>query len=165
MTSPRPLADRVARRLLGYASGVVTSVGELDPYLRRYLPEHVGGSGLWDRLGERIDVLDRLDPDVVASEVMRTAGGLASLPVSILTTMVAHAELRSPVVEDRRLARALAASRLGLSDPAMTDPRLRWSRLNTVVPHLPFVGHTGGVNPGAVLGVLDGRALLASGRR
>jgi len=157
------VAGRVARRLLEHAEAVVTAGGDLDPYLRRYLAEHVGEALRWEGLGERIDVLDRLDPDAVAGEAMRSGRGQQPLPAAVVTTMVAHVELRSSSAEQRRLARALAAARLRFHDPDLTDPRLRWSRLRRVVPHLPLTGHTGPVEAVA-FGVLPGgRVLLATG--
>lgn len=95
MVGQHPVGDRVAQRLLEYANGVATDGGDLDPYLRRYRTEHVGESGLWHQLGEGIEVLDRLEPDRVAGGALRTASEVGALPVAVLATMVAHAELQS----------------------------------------------------------------------
>jgi WD40 repeat protein len=162
MTGRHPIADRIAHRLFGHAEGVANDDGELAPYIRRYLPEHVGDAGIWDRLGDRIEVLDRLNPDAVASEAMRVQRGPATLPAPVIITMVAHNELRSASAEQRQLTRALTASRLGFRDPALTDPSLRWSCLKKMVPHLPLTGHTGRVTAVAFTTLPEGRTLLAS---
>jgi hypothetical protein len=59
------------------------------PYLQRYLIEHVGNTDPWDRLGQRIDVLDCLDADAIVAEAMRTGSKQVALPVPILATMIA----------------------------------------------------------------------------
>ena len=144
----RPTNGRTDRRSDYCGTQNVAAAGaELDPYLRRYLPGYIGAAGVLDRLGQRIDVLDRLDADAVAAEAMRTSFGHAvPLLPPVLTTMVAHHQLHSPSAEQRCLTRALAAARLGLDDPRLKDPRLRWSHLQRVVPHLPLTGHAAAVS-------------------
>ena len=117
----------------GSAARVVSSGGTLSPYLTFRLAEHVAAAGMWSTLGDRLEVLDMLDPDAVAMEAFRTGQG-GGLPPGVLTSMVARDQLRNVSQAARRLTRALAANRLGLADPALTDPHLRWAHLQRVHP-------------------------------
>lgn len=77
-------------------------------------------------IGDRLDVLDGLDPDAVASEALRSVAGQKELPAAIAVSMAARNGLRSWEPGERRLVRALMAARLGVDGPGLRDPRLRW---------------------------------------
>lgn len=153
-----PIADQLLTR----AEELAANGDALDPYLRAYLAEHVGETELWRQLSRRIRVLDELDPDAVAHEAMRAADPLRPPPPAVLTTMVAHLELHHESADTRSLIRALAAARLRLEDRDLSDPRLRWTHLEMMVPHLPLSGHLGVVTALEFGMLADGRTLLAS---
>jgi WD domain, G-beta repeat len=162
VTTPttNPVEKLVAARLLQHAVAGGGDGG--GPYLRRYLAEHVAEAGLWPELAGQIAVLDGLDPDSVAVEAFRTAYGRGYLPAAIAVTMAARNELRSPAsAEQRRLTKALMSARLGLDEPLLRDPRVRWTQLAPTRPHLPLPGHLG--RTAVAFGRLpDGRTLLAT---
>ncbi|WP_280396996.1 hypothetical protein [Nocardia carnea] len=154
--------QHIARALLGCGSAAVDRAEPVDGYLRRYLAEHVGVAGLWRELGERVGLLDRLDPTAVATEAFRTESfSGVGLPATIVTTMVAQGPLAGTRT-DRNLVRALTATRLGLRDPLVRDDRVRWSHLAGSMPHISLTT-TGWVNVMASGRLADGRSVVACG--
>lgn len=157
------VAHRIARRLLKHAIRVTDADRPCDAYLTKYLGSHIGHAGLWHELEEQPKVLDALDPSAVSQEAMASVTSLDHLPTSVLATTVAHAQLRNQDSTQRRLTRALAASRLGRSSVVVSDARLKWSSLRPVVPHLPLSGHSASITALTFATLPSGRLILASG--
>ncbi len=159
------LRVQLTDRLLEHAEEEAAVDAGLSPYLRRYLTEHVGSDGEWHRLGQRLALLDNLDPNSVAFEATRTFFGRGSTPpATVLITMIAREELDSPSSEQRQLTRAISAALLGQTDVGLTSPLLRWSQVGRMVPHIRLT-HSEGV-VGVRFGPLpDGRIVLATSSR
>ena len=146
-----------ARIAAGFAEALRADLTR-SAYLERYLATHIGSSGLWSELDQK--VLDLVDPDTVRMEAFRKAYGRTVLPPAVLVTMLVADKLATIDPASRGLVRALAAHRLRITGAGVSDPALWWCRLSPVVPHITLSGHTGWV-VGVVFGQVEGRTVLA----
>jgi WD40 repeat protein len=160
----------IVRVILDHADRDATP---FNVYLARRLSGHVGAGGRlsWDELGERPDVLDRLDLRAVAADAVRTAFGRMRLPAPIAGVIGAlqHlADVGSP--EDRRILRDVASARhAGVTrfPSARGDCPADWSVVHAVFRqhpvHVTMAGHTAAVTAVASFRQSDGRWLVVSG--
>ncbi len=158
-------ACRIAHGLADIVEQISAGGGEIEPYLRRYLPEHVAECGDWSLL-DAVELVDRLDPLVVAMEAWRAELGVrGQLPDAVVVTGVAHAELSAHAddSEARQLTRALTSARMGIENPTLTSPQLAWARPIRVTSDLTIASHTVRVSGVAFGSLPGGRVVLASG--
>jgi hypothetical protein len=83
---------------------------DLNPYLRRHRSGHVALSGQWGEFDVRPELVDRLDVDALASDVLQHALGRTSVPVNVAATVFAREYIRTSASSDRSLLRQLAAA-------------------------------------------------------
>ena len=85
----------------------------VNPYVERYLSGHaaLAGSGGWERLGERTDVLDLLEPAAVAGDALRTPLPTRALPDSIVAVIASRHLMAASDVADREGLRQLGLAR------------------------------------------------------
>ena len=145
----------------------------LNPYVKRRLAEHVGEAGTWEELADNLAVLDRLDPESVAAEALRTGYGRANLPLAIAASLSARHLLSSVEAPDRWMTRQFTMSCLasagpadaaGYADAAAGKPPASWAFMNRHDPlHVLLIGHNGSIRAVTALDLADGRVLLATG--
>ena len=118
--------------------------GTLNPYLRRHLSGHAARSCRWGDLEATTDVVDRLDVDALASDILQYSLGRTSLPVSIAATVSARDHICVSAQSDRPLLRQLAAACLaGFIRPDGAPGILRWAQPSgRAVLSVPLTGHT-----------------------
>lgn len=132
-----------------------------DTELLRQLSERDG----WRELADRPGLLDRLAPDAVAAEVLRTGRAWADLPAEIIAVLAARDRLAGAAPADRAVIRAIAMARYTGVPPREDDPGpwgLRWAELRRDPVNLVVTRHGGPVNAVAAVPLPDGRTLLAS---
>jgi WD40 repeat protein len=113
-------------------------------------------------------VLDHLDPNAVAVEVLRRAFGARDLPVEIAAVAAARHTLAQVPPEERTPIRLLATARGARTDRPAPGPmsahwRWAWADLRRDPMSVVIVGHRGVVTAAAAVRVPDGRTLLATG--
>ncbi len=140
----------------------------LNSYLTRRLPGHVADGRAWQDLAAAPDVLDRIDPDAVAEEALRTAFGQAELPTTITAVLAVRDQLSDTARREHRTARRqLAVSRLGGPSPtALVENaplRLAWHHGRSLTPSVVLGKHPQPVSAVAAVPLPDGRTLLATG--
>jgi WD40 repeat protein len=145
----------------------------LNPYIKRRLAEHVAEAGTWEELAGRPGVLDRLDPESVAAEALRTGYGRMNLPLAIAAALSARHLLSSVEASDRWMTRQFAMSCLasaghtdvaGASETAFAKSPACWAFMNRHDPlHVLLIGHNGPIRAVTALDLTDGRVLLATG--
>ena len=128
----------------------------------------VAAAAAWQDLADAPEVLDRLDPDAVAREVLRSTPRWTQLPAGIVAVVAARHVLATAEPADRHVIRTVAAARYAGVAPRPDDTgngcwRLRWARLRPDPPHLVLTGHDWAVNALTAVPLPDGRTLLASG--
>lgn len=174
LASPRTAADHVAvlRRLLVLAG----TRPELSPYLLGHLSGHALAAGPegWAVLGDRPDVLDRLDLRALISDTWRVPGGLDRLPAAVVGACVTGhlAALGGPA--DRRGLRQLGMARnAGQWDLPAVGPdaapgedsawEVSRARLTRHPRHLTLTDHGAAVRALAAVPGPAGSVVLASG--
>jgi len=108
-----PLAEQ--HRLITAALTVTASralPNAPNAYLVFHLANHAGEANAWDLLADTPQLLDHLDPAVLAAEVLRTAFGRPDLPPQISGILRAQHLLGLLPVEHREPVRAIATARL-----------------------------------------------------
>ena len=148
---------RVARALMKHAN----TAPEINPYLTHRLAEHVAEAGIWDELAAASFVLDRLDPESVAAEALRTAYGKADLPLTIAASLSAQHMLSAITPEDRSMTRSVVMACLGSGESPFVrgdEGQRAWARLRRHDPlHVLLVGHRAAVRACTPLELSDGR--------
>lgn len=142
----------------------------LNPYVKRRLAEHVAEAGTWEELADNTSVLDRLDPESVAAEALRTGYGRANLPLAIAASLSARHLLSSVEAPDRWMTRQFTMSCLASAGPAdmagdaAGKQAASWAFMNRHDPlHVLLIGHNGPIRAVTALDLADGRVLLATG--
>ncbi len=103
-----------------------------NPYLVFHLASHTAEAQAWSALAGAAGLLDHLDPDAVAAEVLRTAFGRTDTPPDIAAFLHARHLLARIPRKERAVARAIAAARLtGIpvspeKDPPVSAFAIRW---------------------------------------
>ena len=103
-----------------------------NPYLVFHLASHTAEAQAWSALADAAGLLDFLDPDAVAAEVLRTAFGRTDTPPDIATFLHARHLLARIPRDERAVVRAIAAARLtGVpvspeKDPPISAFAIRW---------------------------------------
>jgi hypothetical protein len=108
-STPQDRGGLITAALLSLAG---QTSGTLNPYLRHHLSGHVALCNQWAELGTRPDVVDRLDAEALASDVLQHALGRMSLPVSVAATVFTLDHIRMSASSNRSLLRQLATARL-----------------------------------------------------
>jgi WD40 repeat protein len=133
----------------------------INDYLIRHLPAHVARGEVWSDLAADPDLLDLIDAEAVAAEVLVST---QDLPPEINAISRSLHVLARAAPEDRRLIRSVTAGRYG-ARPAPSAGgfwELGWSRLLDDAPHVPI-----NCGQGAVLAMtevmVDRHSLLATG--
>ncbi|GAA2484960.1 NACHT and WD40 repeat domain-containing protein [Winogradskya humida] len=128
---------RIASALIAHAQRRNGSAP--NPYVIRHLAAHVAEGSLWPELAAATALLDHIDPDSVATEVLGVADP-ASLPPAILATSRSRHVLAPAGPEDRRLIRSVTSGRYGgLPLPARNDFwNLLWTRMEPDALHVPI---------------------------
>lgn len=174
LAGPRLAAEHLAvlRQLLALAG----SMPELNPYLLTHLSGHALAAGPdgWAALGDRSDVLDRLDLRALISDTWRVPGGLDRLPSAVVgVCLTGHlAALGGPA--DRRGLRQLGVAwNAGRWDLLATGPdatlgedsawEVRRARLQRHPRHLTLTDHGAAVRGLAAVPGRAGSVVLASG--
>jgi len=142
----------------------------MNAYVRRRLSGHVAEARAWDQLAGATEVLDALDVDALASDVLATSFGRRQLPVEVASTVLSRHLIASVSQADRTTVRQLAQAHqtgwvLG-SDSATTSStlHLKWARrFVRDAMSVPLAGHTGAVTAVAAVCLPDRRVLLATG--
>ncbi|WP_305790146.1 hypothetical protein [Symbioplanes lichenis] len=126
------------------ASALIAPAGPVDravpnPYVVRYLAAHVAAGEMWPALAAAVSLLDHLDPDSVAAEVLRAADP-AALPPAVLATSRSRHVLAAATPGDRRFIRSVTAGRYGGLPPRLEDGywNLLWTRLEPDALHVPL---------------------------
>src|SRR5580692_774468 len=154
---PQSTERRILDALLDRAAGDLTA---MSPYLRDRLTEHIGAVNAWPLLTSRPELLDHLDVEAVASELLRTGSGRVDLPPSVLAALIARPELTSVARTEQATARPREASRASAGEAPW---RVKWAALERSTEHVVLTGHASAVRAVAFGLLLDGRVLLASG--
>ncbi|MGW0709814.1 hypothetical protein ACWD4G_28320 [Streptomyces sp. NPDC002643] len=164
-----PAELAVTRGLLTLARDL--PVAQLNPYLSRHLVDHVAAANAWRDLADEAALLDRLDPETIASRAQWAALGKADLPPEIAGVLGAWRELTRLRPADRALVRVLAGARAtGTTVPWPSRGggpwRLAWTALRrarltaTLGKDVVALGPVRLPEHGTVLAALDkGRAL------
>jgi WD40 repeat protein len=135
-----------------------------NPYVVGHLSGHVAEGGEWAPLLIYLDVLDRLDPNALAADALRTVFGHVDLPPPIAAVIAARHLLSDADPADRPGLREIAAANLGWTGrPGRGRWTVRWAWCRRDAPQVPLVGHTSWVSALDATVLPDGRALLASG--
>ncbi|WP_034263877.1 AAA family ATPase [Actinospica robiniae] len=129
-------------------------------YIVRHLTAHVAISDEWPLLSRDTRLLDALDPDAVAADMLRAKFGAARVSDEVAAVLSARHLLRTLPVAQRALVREIAQARL--SGDTTRGAALRWACLRSEPLHLVMTGHVGAVLALAVVPLPDGRTLLAS---
>jgi len=145
----------------------------LNPYVKRRLAEHVAEAGTWEVLADNLAVLDRLDPESVAAEALRTGYGRMNLPLAIAASLSARHLLSSVEAPDRWMTRQFTMSCLasvgpadvaGVKEAMVGKPPASWAFMNRRDPlHVLLIGHNGPIRAVTALDLADGRVLMATG--
>jgi len=171
----RPLPPEAAERHRVMIERLLaTAHTPLSPYQVKHLAAHAGAAGLagWQALAAQPAVLDRLDPDTVASAALRTAFARYPLPAAVAAMMTERDALRRSAVGDRPGVRQVAMARhTGAVRPAGQEPDgdwgVRWARLRHEPPHYtldpPREEYPGSVTSLCALPMSDDRCLIACG--
>ena len=157
----RAVEARIAAALSALTRDALKNGADAEPYARRYLPEHVAAGYAWDELND-LELLDALDPGVIAAEAWRTGVGTrVDQHPALAVTLVAHDQLaRESDPGSRHLIRELAAARMGAR---LGDTQVSWAQLARVTPHIVLSGHTSGVTAVTFDTLPDGTPILATG--
>ena len=160
---PGFLADRhrkVASALIAYTA----RTGTVNKYVAHRLAEHVAEAGMWAELAQEPLVLDRLDPESVAAEALRTAYGRADLPVAIAASLAARPLLAALRPADRAMTRSIVMACMQSGDPHPRQVPRAWARLRRRDPlHVLLSGHRAAVRAAVTVELADGRVVLATG--
>lgn len=162
---------KIARTLLSLADE--TPEEPLNPYLEHHLSGHLASSdpASWSLLAEEYpQVLDRLHPQAIAADAIRS-GGLEPLPLEVIGTIKTAYLAERGVLGDRYGLRTLGMSRtVGTMGPRPADEAtqeatwdVEWSHLRPIDPHITLAGHDRAVRALAFVPRGDDEPLLASG--
>ena len=140
-----------------------------NPYLARYLSGHVANADAWEDLAGRPGALDRLDPNAVTADALRTIMGRGHIAPSIAGVLGARHDLANSATRDRAGLRQLAMTRYSLQrvpDEALTAA-MPWgvaaAAVDQVALHVLLSGHNGYVNCLCTVSSPDHGTLVASG--
>jgi WD40 repeat protein len=163
----RPNRQYLVAQALVRAAEARPSVAS-SPYIARHLAGHVAQAQAWQQLAAAPAVLDLLDPDTVAAEVLGSAFGHADLPAAVAAVTGARNKLVEAKVPDRSAIRAVAMARYSDSDEVpgtALNPwwRWGWAQVRRDPLHVTLTGHTAVVTAVASVPLPDGRVLLATG--
>lgn len=138
-------------------------------YVARHLSGHVAEANAWSLLAEELSILDRLDPEAVARDAMRTIFGRSAAPGAIASVLTGRRRLAATALPDRPGIRQLYMARLG-NEPTREAPnkespwRIAAARIDVREPaHTILDGHTGPVRAVAVGVTAAGSPIVASG--
>ncbi|MFI0938590.1 WD40 repeat domain-containing protein [Streptomyces sp. NPDC021020] len=141
---------RIADALLRAAAR--SAAADTDPvpeYLVRHLSGHVASAEMWDALADRPDILDRLDPDAVTADALRTLFGRRPIPPRVAGVIGARDALVTASPRDRAGLRQMATATHG-AQRVIDEPTRNWgiaaARARPVTPHVRLGGHTASVN-------------------
>ncbi|MGH3572898.1 MAG: WD40 repeat domain-containing protein, partial [Pseudonocardiaceae bacterium] len=145
---------------------------QLNPYVTHYLSAHIGAAGeqAWLHLADRPGLLDRLDPNSVGADAMRTAFSRFPLPPEIAGVIGSRHLLAGAMPGDRAGLRQLAMTRhTGIRHPGISGGAdgstwtVSWASMPRQPTHLTLTGHTGAVAALTAVPGAHGRMLLATG--
>ncbi|WP_203755562.1 WD40 repeat domain-containing protein [Actinoplanes cyaneus] len=150
---------------------LIELAGSGNPYVTRRLSAHAirGGATAIQRLGDRPDVIDRLDPHAVAFDILRADMDPAERPATLIGVLTARRQLIGCAAGDRAGIRRLAMARhAGITvfaaeaGDTAADWAVNWAYLAPVTPHVILADSPGRI--AALVGVRidDGRALVAA---
>jgi WD40 repeat protein len=163
-----PLASADSHRRVAYALiAWARDSGAVNPYIAHRLAEYVADGEAWDDLAEEQFVLDRLEPESVAAEALRTGYGRADLPLAIAASLSSRHLLSMVGPEDRAMTRhiTMACIQSGY-EPFVSGYQAdsAWARLQRHDPlHVRLTGHNGAIRAATPVRLADGRVLLATG--
>jgi WD40 repeat protein len=150
--------------LLANAEGVTGS--NLSAYVSRHLSGHVADSECWTELAGKPYVLDRLDPEAVTGDALRTLFGRAAIPDPIAGVIGGKDRLLDARLEDRPGLRHLTMTTHG-GQHVIEEETASWGvaagRIGEVGMHAVFRGHSAIVNALTTVRFPDGRSVLVSG--
>ena len=154
-----------ARALLHAAQAAAATEGRFPDYLVRHLSGHIAEAGRWDDLAGLPRVLDRLDPNAVTADAIRTLFGHRAVPPPIAGIMGARDTLVSASPADRPGLRQLATTRHSPRQ-VIGEPATGWgiaaAQAGRSTVHVSLSGHTSAVNKVRSLTLPSGRLILAS---
>jgi WD40 repeat protein len=174
LAGPRPAVEHLAvlRQLLASAG----AMPELNPYLLSHLSGHALAAGPdgWAALGDRPDVLDRLDLRALISDTWRVPGGLDQLPSAVVGACVTgHLAALGGAADRRGLRQLGVAWNAGRWDLPAAGPdatsgedsawEVRRARLQRHPRHLTLTDHGAAVRGLAAVPGRPGSVVLASG--
>ncbi len=157
---PGPAPNAIFEALFALAA---QTTPQLNPYLRFYLPRHARSASNWEQIADHPEIIDALDPQALAVELTRTVFGQPEFSLRLQVALVATPQLvQARDARDRSLARTLSRRRLGGSPSAQEDdPRVGWTQLIAVVPHIPLTESESWVQDVA-FGLIGTKVVLAS---
>ena len=159
---PRRLA---ASALIEAACAATATVGGFPDYLATHLSGHAAEAGMWDMLAGLPHVLDRLDPNAVTADAIRTLFGRRIVPPPIAGVIGARDILASANPADRRGLRQLATA-IHSSQQVIGETAAGWgiaaARAGRSTIHVRLSGHSSAVNKVRDVTMPSGRGVLAS---
>ena len=153
-----------ASALLRAADGAAAGPGRVPGYLTHHLSGHIAEAGMWDDLACLAHVLDRIDPNAVTTDAIRTLFGCRAVPPPIAGIIGARDTLAAASPADRPGLRQLATA-IHSHQQVLGEPVTGWgvaaAQAGRSTLHVKLAGHTSTVNKVLSL-TLSGRVVLAS---
>ncbi len=159
---PRRLA---ASALLDAAGAAAAGPDRFPDYLVRHLSGHAAEAGMWDELARLPRVLDRIDPNAVTADAIRSLFGRRTVPPPIAAIMGARDTLARASLADRPGLRQLATT-MHSPQRVIGEPAIGWgiaaAQAGRSTIHVGLSGHSGAANKVCGLTMAGGRRVLAS---
>ncbi|WFE59206.1 WD40 repeat domain-containing protein [Micromonospora sp. WMMD712] len=164
-------ADRRSRIADALLKAVAGTTGPLDRHLRRNLSAYVRAGERWAALAALPDVIDGLDPQALAADVVQAAFQGRPVPAAMAGIVDVWAAMAEVPVPERGLYRWLGlAGQQGLvtvepdGPPVVAGPwRLRWAARERRPSRGRLPGSGREITALAAVPLTDGRTLLAAG--
>ena len=158
--------QRIVEALLGLCQA--HSEAASSPYVREHLAAHVAAGQAWQRLTASPDLLDRLNPNTLAAELLRTQFARHDVPSEIIASAADWEALSRASVAERSMIRAISMARFTESCPESGHPlaeewRWGWARVRRDAPSVALSGHRGIVRAIATIRISDTGLHVASG--